>query len=270
MRWVTPANLHITIWFLGEVREPRVEALTASLKEPLDARPFTLRVGGAGAFPSSGAPRAIWLGLVAGREGLLAVHEALGPRLMPLGFEPESRQFSPHLTIARVKDVRPPDAAAMRRALREATDEVGECEVLSATLFTSRPASTGSQYNALLPNTNRPLVSSHVPRRARAPLRQAVDVGELVVDLSADPRVEPVAERVHLHFDTIAEEQRVAEPAASSAVDPSCRQQHRRHRADQRLRRLESRCPTRSARCRPPCHASAWLYRGPHRCRARA
>ena len=151
VRWVTPANLHITIWFLGEVREPRVEALTASLKEPLDARPFTLRVGGAGAFPSSGAPRAIWLGLVAGREGLLAVHEALGPRLMPLGFEPESRQFSPHLTIARVKDVRPPDAAAMRRALREATDEVGECEVLSATLFTSRPASTGSQYDALLP-----------------------------------------------------------------------------------------------------------------------
>ena len=151
VRWVAPANLHITIWFLGEVREPRVEALTASLKEPLDARPFTLRVGGCGAFPSSGAPRAFWLGLVAGREGLLAVHEALGPRLMPLGFEPETRQFSPHLTIARVKDVRPPDAAAMRRALREATDEVGECEVLSATLFTSRQASTGSQDDALLP-----------------------------------------------------------------------------------------------------------------------
>ena len=151
VRWVAPSNLHITIWFLGEVREPRVEALAASLKEPLDTRPFTLRVGGAGAFPPSGPPRAIWLGLVAGREGLVAVHYQLRPRLMPLGFEPEKRQYSPHLTIARVKDVRPPDAAAMRRALRENDDDVGECEVLSATLFVSRPTRTGSQYEGQLP-----------------------------------------------------------------------------------------------------------------------
>ena len=120
MRWVPPGNLHITIWFLGEVSEPRVEALPRSLKEPLEARPFTLRVGGAGAFPPSGAPRAVWLGLVAGREGLLAVHDQLRPRLLPLGFEPENRPFSPHLTIARVKDIRPSHAAALRQVLRDA------------------------------------------------------------------------------------------------------------------------------------------------------
>ena len=43
VRWVPPANLHITVWFLGEVREPRVEPLVASLTPPLDARSFTLR-----------------------------------------------------------------------------------------------------------------------------------------------------------------------------------------------------------------------------------
>jgi len=112
VRWVMPTNLHITIWFLGNVREPRVEALVASLKEPLNARSFTLRVAGAGAFPQSGAPPAIWLGLVAGREGLLAVHDQLLSRLLPLGFEPEKRPYSPHLTIARIKDVRPPDRVA--------------------------------------------------------------------------------------------------------------------------------------------------------------
>jgi 2'-5' RNA ligase len=159
VRWVAPFNLHITIWFLGEVREPRVEALAASLKEPLDARPFTLRVGGAGAFPPSGAPRAIWLGLVAGREGLVAIHDRLRPRLTPLGFEPETRPFSPHLTIARVKDARPGDGATMRRALWEATDDVGECEVVSATLFASRPTPTGSQYEAMLRVT---LSASHL------------------------------------------------------------------------------------------------------------
>jgi 2'-5' RNA ligase len=70
---------------------------------------------------------------------------------MPLGFEPEKRQFSPHLTIARVKDIRPADAAAMRRAVREIDDDVGECDVSSATLFVSRPTPTGSLYEALLP-----------------------------------------------------------------------------------------------------------------------
>ena len=151
VRWVEPAHLHITIWFLGEVPEPRVEPLVAALKKPLDTRPFTMRVAGAGAFPPSGPPRAIWLGLPTGREGLLAVHDQLRPRLSPLGFEPEKRQFSPHLTIARVKEVRPPDAAAMRRALQGIDDDVGECEVLSATLFVSRPTPTGSQYEVLLP-----------------------------------------------------------------------------------------------------------------------
>lgn len=150
LRWTPPANLHITIWFLGEVPEPRVEALAASLKEPLEARPFTLRVAGAGAFPQSGPPRAIWLGLVAGAEELIAVHDELRPRLMPLGFEPETRPFSPHLTIARVKEVRSPGAAAVRRVLREATGDVGTCEVRSATLFASRATQTGSQYEALL------------------------------------------------------------------------------------------------------------------------
>ena len=70
VRWVPPSNLHITVWFLGEVREPRVEPLVAALTPPLDARSFTLRIGGGGAFPPTGAPRAIWLGLASGREGL--------------------------------------------------------------------------------------------------------------------------------------------------------------------------------------------------------
>ena len=151
VRWIPASNLHITIWFLGEVREPRVESLLASLKKPLEVRPFTLLVGGAGAFPPSGAPRAIWLGVTGGREGLVAIHERLGSRLAPLGFEPETRQFSPHLTIARVKELRVPDRSIMRHVLREDPGSVGGCEVVSATLFVSRPTSFGSQYETLSP-----------------------------------------------------------------------------------------------------------------------
>jgi 2'-5' RNA ligase len=149
IRWVPPAHLHITVWFLGEVREPRVESLVASLTPPLDTRSFTLRVGGGGAFPRAGAPRAIWLGLMDGREGLIAVHEQLRGRLVPLGFAPEARPYSPHLTIARVKDARPPDGRAMRDLLGEVAADVGECEVRFATLFVSRPTRTGAQYEPL-------------------------------------------------------------------------------------------------------------------------
>ena len=54
--------------------------------------------------------------------------------------------YSPHLTIARVKDIRPSHAAALRKVLRDADDDVGECQVASATIFRSRPTPTGSQY----------------------------------------------------------------------------------------------------------------------------
>jgi 2'-5' RNA ligase len=149
IRWVPPGNLHITVWFFGEVREPRLEPLFASLTTPLDARSFTLRIGGGGAFPKSGAPRAIWLGLTAGREGLIAVYEQLGERLAPLGFAPEARPYSPHLTIARVKETRPRDARALRGPLAEVATDVGACEVECATLFVSRPTRTGAEYEPL-------------------------------------------------------------------------------------------------------------------------
>jgi RNA 2',3'-cyclic 3'-phosphodiesterase len=149
IRWVPPANLHLTVWFLGEVREPRVESLVDTLAPPLDARSFTLRIGRGGAFPQSGAPRAIWLGLTAGREELIAVHEQLHGRLVPLGFAPEARPYSPHLTIARVKDARPRDARAMRGVLGKVAADVGVGEVQWVTLFVSRPTRTGAEYEPL-------------------------------------------------------------------------------------------------------------------------
>jgi 2'-5' RNA ligase len=149
IRWIPTSNLHITVWFLGEVREPRVEPLVASLTLPLDARAFTLRIGGGGAFPQSGPPRAIWLGLASGREGLIAVHEQLRGRLEPLGFAPEARPYSPHLTIARVKDVRPRGGRAIRGLAGDVAGDIGQCEVQRATLFVSRPTRTGAEYEPL-------------------------------------------------------------------------------------------------------------------------
>jgi 2'-5' RNA ligase len=132
------------------VTDARVDSVLAALREPLSVSPFTMRIGGAGAFPPSGPPRAIWLGLSEGREGLIAAYQQLAPRLTALGFEQEKRPYSPHLTIARVKDCRPAEGKAIRRALEAMHDSVGESEIRFATLFRSRTGPAGSQYEALL------------------------------------------------------------------------------------------------------------------------
>ena len=150
IRWVPAVNLHVTIWFLGEVAEAKAETVVRALRQPLGVPPVALRLEGAGAFPASGEPRTLWLGLTSGREGLIAVHDRLTPRLQKLGFEPERRQFSPHLTIARVKEARRSEVAAIRRVLHEADDVVGECQLASVTLFRSTTAPTGSRYEVLL------------------------------------------------------------------------------------------------------------------------
>jgi 2'-5' RNA ligase len=150
LRWVPADNLHITVWFLGEVREPVVDPLIAALKPGLAVPSFDLRVAGCGAFPPSAAPRVLWLGLQSGREGLIAIHDRLRPVLAPLGFTPEERSYNPHLTIARVKDISRPDAAIVRRILAETTADAGGCRVDAVTLFQSRTSPHGAQYERLL------------------------------------------------------------------------------------------------------------------------
>lgn len=151
IRWLPADNLHVTVWFFGEVAEANVDPLVAALGgKPLDAGKFDLQLGGAGAFPPSGPPRALWLGLTAGGAALAAVHASLRGRLAPLGYQPESRPFAPHLTIGRAKDVHRGDAPAVRRILRDARIPPVSGEIDHATLFKSRTLPEGSQYEALL------------------------------------------------------------------------------------------------------------------------
>ena len=150
LRWVPADNLHVTVWFLGEVREPAVDPLVAALKRGLAVPFFDLHVAGTGAFPSSAAPKVLWLGLPSGRDGLIAIHARLRPVLAPLGFTPEERSYNPHLTIARVKEISRPDAAIVRRILAETAADAGGCHVDALTLFRSRTSPHGAQYERLL------------------------------------------------------------------------------------------------------------------------
>lgn len=150
IRWVPAENLHITLWFLGEVRDNAFDPLAAALTPQVRLAPFRLRLSGAGAFPESGPPRTLWLGVPEGAAALRTIYAELANRLGTLGFPPEQRPYSPHLTIARVKDVRRSDGAAVRAALTANFGDIGEYTVPWITLFRSQSTSSGSRYEHLL------------------------------------------------------------------------------------------------------------------------
>jgi 2'-5' RNA ligase len=105
LKLVEPKNIHITLRFLGNITTPMVEKIFEEMKM-VRFFPFDAKIYGVGAFPSSRYPRVLWAGITDGADQLLSVFNQLEPRLRGLGFAPDSKGFSPHLTIARVKSER--------------------------------------------------------------------------------------------------------------------------------------------------------------------
>jgi 2'-5' RNA ligase len=151
LRWVPAENLHLTIWFLGEVSDARASAIIQSLAPPMKAPAFDLHLAGLGAFPPSGPPRVLWIGVTQGVAQLAMAHDEVGERLAPWGFAPEGRAYSAHLTIARVKE--PPRGGA-RKVIREQVlaerCDSRLCRVETLTVFRSRTTAHGATYEPLL------------------------------------------------------------------------------------------------------------------------
>jgi 2'-5' RNA ligase len=137
LRWIAQENLHLTLQFLGEVQRDRLEALATSLRPRFALRPFVVSLDRFGAFPPSGPPRTVWLGLGSGVNEVREVHAEIGRRLAALKFEPEARPYSPHLTVARVRDEQRGWAAAVRSTLATIPVPVIEWQVTHASLFES-------------------------------------------------------------------------------------------------------------------------------------
>jgi RNA 2',3'-cyclic 3'-phosphodiesterase len=151
IRWVPPQNLHLTVWFLGEVSDARAAAVIDALRPAMQTPAFDLNLAGFGAFPPSGPPRVLWIGVARGLDELAAAHEEVGARLHPWGFPPEGRAYSAHLTIARVKE--PPHGAAraaLRQAIAHEPAETGSCRIDALTVFRSRASPRGAVYDSLL------------------------------------------------------------------------------------------------------------------------
>jgi len=151
IRWVPEPNLHLTVWFLGEVSDARATVVLESLKAPLPVSPFTLHLAGLGAFPPSGPPRVFWMGVAQGGSELARLHDEIGARLEPWGFRGEGRPYAAHLTLARVKEPPAPAArAVIRQLLRDTAADAGSCRLETLTVFRSRTSPHGAAYEPLL------------------------------------------------------------------------------------------------------------------------
>ena len=105
VKWVDPESIHLTLKFLGNVAldtVPQIVEAMNRIAQPVS--PFSLQVGGAGAFPNWQRPQVIWVGIQGKTGTLAALHKELEAALSPLGFPPESRAFSPHLTLGRLRE----------------------------------------------------------------------------------------------------------------------------------------------------------------------
>lgn len=102
--WVKPAAMHLTLRFLGDDIDPvRLTPLITALAA-VKAAPFTLALRGTGRFPpgSRRPARVLWVG-IAEQPALAALHKAIEQAVAAVGFPPEDRDFSPHITLARLK-----------------------------------------------------------------------------------------------------------------------------------------------------------------------
>jgi 2'-5' RNA ligase len=103
LRWTQRENLHITTKFIGEWPEARIDEIKAALGEVRPGDPIRIAVRGVGCYPDARRPRVFWAGVDAG-EPLFKLARATEEAVATLGVPVENRAYSPHLTLARVKD----------------------------------------------------------------------------------------------------------------------------------------------------------------------
>lgn len=151
LRWVRPEGVHLTLKFLGETSERRLPAIKDALARAVEGvPPHTLSLDGLGTFGASRSPRVLWVGVAGQLEPLGRLQRQIDAALAAIGFAPEDRPFSPHLTLARVRPETARDLSGpIGRALNEVPAPMAEIPVREVSLMRSTLASGGAVYDRL-------------------------------------------------------------------------------------------------------------------------
>lgn len=146
IKWVPSENIHLTVKFLGEVKEDRLPEIEQRLRDICRIHaPFSISVRGTGAFPNEKSPNVIWIG-VNKSDRLKSLYLDIDNSLSEAGFEKESRKHSPHLTIGRVKSRK--DILQVMNSLHEFRSKLfGNADVVEVHLMKSILRPSGSEYS---------------------------------------------------------------------------------------------------------------------------
>ena len=152
VKWVEPQNIHLTLKFLGERDEKKIEKIMAVLDDTVKGKlRFSIRISQLGAFPRIDSPRVIWVGISQGEEETKIIAQELEEKIARLGIPKEDRPFSSHITLGRTRS-----AKNLENLVRELNNagvnwktEGLEFTVNQITLFKSTLTSRGPTYETL-------------------------------------------------------------------------------------------------------------------------
>jgi 2'-5' RNA ligase len=152
VRWTDPGNTHLTLQFLGDIDSDLINKITAAMSvSSQGVHPFHLGVNSLGVFPDPRRVRVVWVGLNGDIEILSKLQKRIEAALLPLGFTPEARAFTPHLTLGRVRDhARPDERQSLGELITKTTLEssIG-FEVKSVRLIKSQLRPEGPVYSII-------------------------------------------------------------------------------------------------------------------------
>ena len=148
LKWVEPENIHLTLKFLGEVKEEKIPKIIPAIKESItEIQPFSLEIRNLGAFPSLKYPRVIWAGIEKGKEDLEKLAEGIETAMLKLKFPKEKRGFSSHLTLGRVRSDKNKDNLCQQ--ISQTSFPALRQDIASVTLYQSRLTPQGPIYEKL-------------------------------------------------------------------------------------------------------------------------
>ena len=148
LAWIPPANLHLTVKFVGDVPPESIDAISAAVRRrAADLAPLPLKVKGYGSFPEpragDEAPRVLWVGVSASAP-LTGFKTALEGDLFELGFPRDLVTYRPHITVARVIEA----PATFDSKVWSSDVDLGEDRVAEAVVYESKLHRAGAEYVA--------------------------------------------------------------------------------------------------------------------------
>ncbi len=147
LSWARPQNLHLTTKFIGEWPEDRLEHIRTALGGLTRREPIPIQVRGVGFFPNPRAPRVFWVGVEA-PPSLANLAGDTERTLARLGIAEERRPYSPHLTLARIKE--PVPLEGLRQAIEQLPSvEFGAFTAERFCLYQSALHPSGAVYTRL-------------------------------------------------------------------------------------------------------------------------